>query len=183
MSTAMASVCGKESPLVWRHEIFCKRLTKQDTKCWDKTSAGAQAVLWDFEHQSATINRRQKGKYAGGRDPKSEMIWSESRSIRIHCGLAKSAWQRAKGYWIMYTKQRMSLSFIVMAKAPTPSWGRFGWQESSQCLRMLHGELDPLADGTDWRGAVCQGPPRYVSPSDQTQSLVREAEMQLGRRY
>lgn len=123
------------------------------------------------------------GKHAGGRDPKSEMIWSELQSTRIHCGLAKSAWQRAKGYRIMYTKRRMSLSFILMARAPTPRWGRFGWQESSWRLRMLHGELDPLAGGAEWRGAVWQDPPRWVSPSDQTQSLVSKAEMQLGSRY
>lgn len=42
-------------------------------------------------------DRRQTEKYAGGRDPKAEMIWSELQSMRIHCGLAKSARQRAKG--------------------------------------------------------------------------------------
>ena len=32
----------------------------------------------------------------------------------MHCGLAKSVWQRAKGYRIVHRKQRMSLAFLFL---------------------------------------------------------------------
>lgn len=39
-------------------------------------------------------DRRQMEKYAGGRDPKAEMIWSELQNMSIHCGLQHGRGQK-----------------------------------------------------------------------------------------
>ena len=126
--TKMESVSGKESPLVQGHKVFWKWLSEPGKSLrWHellrqnvcRNSGCCWEGCWGFEHGSAVVKslRGQKanGKVCRWQGSRTWLVWNHTVSvIRMHCGLAKSVWQRAKGYRIVHRKQRMSLAFLFL---------------------------------------------------------------------